>query len=176
MKTVPIPGGTVSIREAHEIRQRDRKRVVSAGLAAASAMNKIAEQQRTHKELTTLDVGALGLTFEEGESFQTLQKAVIVASVVAWSRPGPIPDWDTVEDLPSGVYKALEKATQDNLGVAMAGVDFEPPAPSSPGFEGSPTVPSADSERGSRAEQESQSIETPSSDGTSTSTVEPSPA
>jgi hypothetical protein len=174
MRVVEIPGGTASLREAHEIRQRDRRRVVSAGLAAAGALAKITEQNRTRGELETLDVSALGLTFEEAEAFQLLQKATIVASVAAWSRPEPVPTWDTVEDLPANVYTALEIVTAENVGPVLEGVSFSPPDPNSPGFEESPTPPSDGSDPVSRADQESESIPTQPTVGTSTGSDSPS--
>jgi hypothetical protein len=168
MRICEIPGGTVSLREAHEVRQRDRRRVVSAGMAAAGALAKIAEQKLTRSELETLDMTALGLTFEDAEAFQLLQKATIVASVAAWSRPEPVPTWDTVEDLPANVYTALETVTAENVGPILEGVSFEPSDPQSPGFESSPTEPSGGSGPALRADQASESTPTPSTDGTST--------
>lgn len=176
MKTVEIPGGIVSLREANEIRQRDRKRVVSASLAAASAMSKIEKMQLDREELQSADIASLGLTFEEAESFQTLQKAMIVACVIGWTLDLPIPTWETAEDLPSNVYSALEQATKDDLMIVLQGTDFEASDPRAPGFEESPTGPSGGSAAGSRAEQESGSISTQESGGSSTDTGQSSPA
>ena len=115
-------------------------------------------------------------TFEEAEAFQTLQKATIIACLIGWSLPVPVPTWETVEDLSSQLYKALEDATKKELNVIIEGVDFDPPAPNSPGFEGSPIAPSDGSAAGSRADQESQSIESQPNGGPSTDTAAPSPA
>ena len=101
------------------------------------------------------------------ESFQALQATVIVACLTAWSLPETLPTLDTVEDLPAGLYAALAKATEGATGEILNGVSFEPPAPSSPGFEESPTVPSVASGSDSRAEAGSESTEPQKSGGTS---------
>ena len=172
MRTVSITGGMAHLREKEEIRVRHRRLLQAAYMGAISGFSKLEKGS----ELETLNMAELGLTKGEALAMAEVQDAAIVASLAGWSLDRPIPTLDTIGDLDMAVYDELAEATKGLANEIVTGTDFAPPDPSSAGFEGSPTVPSAASNSGLGAEQESSSTSAPSSSGMSTSTVEGSPA
>ena len=171
MKTVEIPGGVAHLREDHEIRTRDKRLVEVAAIVAAYPIEKLAEQM----EAGPVSVVTLRLDADEATALYKVRDAGIVASIVSWTLDDPIPTMDTIGDLDPDLYKALDEAVKALGATVAAGVDFDPPDPTSPGFAESPTVPSADSEGDSKADSESDSTQQQPSDGTSTSIAASSP-
>lgn len=179
MRTVKIPGApgeaeadwsaTAELRESSEIKVRHRRLIEVAGVAAAKPMAKIQGQQQEGKPVQDLDMAALDLDAGEAGRVMALQDAVIAATIAAWSRPEPLPTIETVGDMDPDVYDALAQATREQGAEIAAAVDFEP-NPDRPGFEQSPTQPSASSEEPS-AEGTSESPETPPNGGESTATA-----
>lgn len=154
MRTVDIPGGTAELREGADLKVRHRRLIEAAAIAAGAALPKLPTNL---EELESLDIATLDLSIEETNSLFALQDATIVAAVASWTLPGPLPTLETAGDLDTAVYDALAEATREMGAATATGVDFDPPDPSSPGFEDSPTVPSDGSGSGSRADQASPS-------------------
>lgn len=175
MRTIDFPGGSAELRDGPDIRQRDRRLVLSAGLAAAGALAKIEAQNIEPSAIAEKDVASLGLTFAEAEAFQDMQDAMIVASLCSWTLAQPLPTMQTVGDLKPDVYDALEKATQSSINAVLTGTDFEPSDPTEPGFPATPTLPSDDSVIVLRANEESDSTDTSATSGPSTDFAQPSP-
>jgi hypothetical protein len=175
MKTVDIPGGTATLREKPDVKVRHRRLVEAAAIEAAPVLAKLPGDEATREAMTETEVLALGVSRKEVHSLFELQDATIVALLASWSLPGELPDMDTIGDLDPELYDALSKAS-GGLGADITGETFEPPKPDSPGFAESPTVPSADSEPGSRADPEPASTDAPASISESTSTAVSSPA
>jgi hypothetical protein len=171
MRTIDIPGGTATLRDIEDIRQRDKRLVLSASIAAVGALVKIGEQE----DAETSDMTSLGLTLAEAESFADLQYAVVIAELAAWSIPEPLPTLQTIGDLKPAVYDALEEATQKDLNAILGVADFSPSDPTKPGFSETPTLPSGDSAVVSRANKESESTDTSTSFGQSTDSDPSSP-
>jgi hypothetical protein len=171
MKTVEIKGGTANMREQHEIKVRDRRLVESSAVAASSALSKLPSDKA---ELEELELSQMNLSRPEANALFELQDATIVASLVSWTLPEPIPDLDTIGDMDPEVYDKLAEATR-TIGASIATkVNFEPTDPRSPEFESSPTTPSDVSEGASRADQEPQSIQPQQTVGVSTPSASPS--
>jgi hypothetical protein len=171
MKTVEIPGGTARIRETLSVRQRHD--IESAAVGAASALDKLPKDR---EELETVDESSIHLTRDEARALFVLQEATIVATLVDWTLPGPIPNENTIGDMDAEVYDALADATSE-IGVAtVAPTDFEPKNPADPAFTSTPTTPSGDSAVALRADQGQASTPSQPNDTTSTSSAEPSPA
>jgi hypothetical protein len=169
MKTLDIPGGSARFREKPEIKVRHRRMIESATIAAAPALVKMPADAEA---LQTLNVVELGLNDAEAQSIFALEDALIVATLIDWTRDEPIPDRDTIGDLDTELYDALKEALP-LLGVLIGDVDFDP-HPDRTGFEQSPTEPSVDSSSDLRAEPESESTTIPPSSGTSSSIGLPS--
>ena len=172
MRQVEIPGGVAHLREQHEVRTRHKQLVEAASVAAASGLRKL--YGRSQEDLESLDMGELHLDLRESMAMIDLQNATIIALLSSWTLGIPVPDMDTIGDLDPAVTEALVDATREDGAALALGVDFSPPDPKSPEMEGSPTEPSAGSDSGLRADTESKSTELPSSDGTSSPSVEPS--
>jgi hypothetical protein len=171
MKTVEIPGGNAQLREKHEIKVRHRRLVESASVGAAVALSKLPSDEA---ELEAATLADLGLTTDEADGLFKLQDATIVAALDSWTLPDPIPTLATVGDLDPDVYDALAEATRE-LGTAIATEEsFDPPAPTLPGFEESPTSAFDDSVVVSKAAPERASTETPQTTTTSGATDESS--
>lgn len=170
MKTVEIPGGNAQLREKTEIKVRHRRLVESASVGAAVALSKLPSDPA---ELEAATLADLRLTTDEADGLFKLQDATIVAALDSWTLPDPIPTLTTVGDLAPDVYDALAEASRE-LGTAIATEDFDPPAPTDPALEESPTSPSDDSAVVLRDELAPVSTETPQSATTSGATDESS--
>ena len=179
MKAVEIPGGLAHLREAEEIRTRHKQLVELAAIAASSALDKIKAVQVAkgldEETVATAGVAAFGLTLEEAQAIYHLRDATVIAALASWTRPEPLPTMDTIGDTLPEVSEALYKATARLIGPIISGTNFEPTDPKAPGFEDSPTEPSADLGNGSRASSASESIGTSLMPGTSISSDAPSP-
>ena len=170
MKTITIPGGTVSLREQSELKVRHEQLVESAVVAAAGALSKLPDDQ---EQLETTDITTMGLTRQEASALFELQDAKIVVALDSWTRSESLPTMDTIGDLEPDVYKALAEAVRDLGNDATPRVDFSPTNPRAPGFDQSPTSPSDGSAAVSRADQVSPSTGTSADTGESTDTVHP---
>jgi len=171
MRTVTIEGGTADVREGPDITVRQKRIVESAAVGASHALSKLPSDQ---KALENLSIQDLNLTKDEADTVYALQDATIVASLASWTLDKPLPTLDTIGDMSQGLYDELARATSGMGASIVNGVDFDPPNPSDPEFESSPTPPSDGSEPVSRADQASESTATPSTAGTSTDSGEPS--
>lgn len=171
MKTVAIPGGQARFREKPEIKVRHRRMVEAAAIAAAPALSKLPGDVDS---LETLNMSELGLSRSEAQSLYDLQETTIVASLIDWTLPEPTPDEETIGDLDPKLYDALAQATRE-IGVAIVDeVDFEPSDPKTPGFESTPTAPSAGFAADLRADRALALTDTSPSSGPSTNSAEPS--
>jgi hypothetical protein len=165
MKIVAIPGGTASLREAEDIKVRQRQLVESAYVPALAAMAKL---PTSSEELEAFDVNNATLTRQETASLFELQNATIIAALESWSLPDPIPNMDTIGDLDQDVFDALSEATASLAGEVVADTSFEPTDPRGSGFEETPTSPSDDSAVVLRADQAPARTSAPESDTAST--------
>lgn len=182
MKVVPIPGGTALLREPAELRIRDRRKIEATSVELLQVLGPAAEKMGDGFDPASMEIGEmaqLGINGSSIEQIGRMQDVTIIAYLMDWDLKDEedakraLPTLDTIGDLEAGVYDALAEATAE-LGPGK--VDFDPPDPSSPGFEASPTEPSGDSEQRSGAEREPESTETQSATGESSSSGEPSPA
>jgi len=180
--TVDIPGGTAVLREASEMRGRDRNLIKAAAMAASSAIQKMgAEMERLKAEgktdeeatagLSTVDIS---LTKEESLGLIELREATIVASLLSWSRDEPLPTSATIGDLPADLYDALDAAIGGAaLGLNAGTEDFSPTPKMD---EEVPTGSSGSSDGPSKADPESMSTPTLPTAGESTATESSTPA
>lgn len=174
MKTVNIPGGSATLRDKEDTKQRHKRLVQSAAIAAAPLLSKLPEDVAERESMTEAEVMALAANRQEVESLFELQDATIVALLMSWTLPDPLPDMDTIGDLDPEVYEALSKAVS-SLGSQLQAESFDPVAPDSKEFEASPTDPSSDSDNGSRGVTALRSVPVPPSSGTSTDSGVSSP-
>jgi hypothetical protein len=119
---VPIPGGTATLRDPAELRERHRRLIQTAMTPLASVFAKLppelleaaagkgpaAEKARAKAE--KLQASAV-TTRQEAAAILELKDAVIVALLKDWDLDLPLPDMDTVQDLDHDLYEALDKAT-----------------------------------------------------------------
>ena len=168
MRTITIPGGTALLREREEIKVRHRRLIEAASVAAASAVSKLPQD---NTNLDMVQIASLDLTAAEANSLFALQDATIIATLESWTLPDPIPTLDTIGDLDPGLYDAVAEATREEGQQIAAKVDFEPADPTAPGFDATPTEPSAASDSGLRADTEPAPAGTQSSGSESTSTA-----
>lgn len=159
---VDIPGGQATLRDAKEVKQRDRRRLEAAAVAAAPALAKFPKD----RDPRNLNITDLGLTPDEFGALYDLQDATILAYLKDWTLPLPLPqDADALGDLESDVYDALRSATAP-AGAEAVVTDFSPsPDPTAP------TVGSGDSVPPSTDGGESRSTEMSPSTGANTATA-----
>lgn len=157
-KTVDIPGGQAVIRDADEMTERQRRIIRRVMIdALGDAIGDI--DANAISDATDLK---LRITPQLGDAMFDLRDAAIVAGLASWSLPEPLPTVDTVQDLPTSLYDALEAAT-GHLTSVMS-VDTSPsPEPDSP------TQPSSAS--GGLLRGEAEPTITWSTSGASTSTA-----
>lgn len=173
MKTVDIPGGTATLREKPDVRVRDKRLVEAAGIAAAPLLARLPADSAGKLALSETQVLGLGISAHDMALLWDINDAAIIAVLASWTLNCPLPTLQTLGDLDPDLYEALSNACAE-LGAELTEETFEPSAPDSPGFEASPTEPSAASDSDSEGTPTSESHDTSSSTGTSTSTDEPS--
>lgn len=164
--TIDIPGGQATLFGPGEMTERRRRLIRSASMAAAPVLMKLPadllERQEQAVKAAAADPGSaeakqaveaaaaaidkalkgLDLSMADGDKLGQMQDAAIVALLVSWTRPEPLPTMDTVQDLDWALYDALAEATKSSAAaVALADVDFSPNPD-----QGSPTSPSSDSD------------------------------
>ena len=158
-KLITIPGGTARLREPHELRQRHRRMVELAAMAAAHVIAKLPEGADETTKLS--DIPALSIA--DAEAITNLQDVTILAVLESWSRPDPLPTLETLGDLDVDTYDALAAAAKDLKDVR---VDFSPsPEPDSP------TQGSNDSNGRSADEMSMSTLTSPDSTESSVSVV-----
>lgn len=129
--TVKIPGGEAVLREPEEMRGRDRLVVKAAAVAASAALAKVPDgvyEERPGESSEDRDK-RLREAFEdvdwdyaEALAIQELRQATVVARLVSWTLPEPLPTMGTIGDLPGDLYDALVEAAG---GEVSLGTDFE---------------------------------------------------
>lgn len=107
---IEVPGGTCELRDASEMRGRDRKLVGAAALAAASAIAKLPPDMDAE---TPLDAASLAFTLDEAMAMGTLREVVAIARLVSWTLDRPLPTAQTIGDLPGDLYDALIEQAGD---------------------------------------------------------------
>lgn len=103
----------------------------------------------------------------EPRALMRVQDATIVALLASWTLDRPLPALDTLDDMPSDVYDALQEACAARgreVAEAVDGPDFGPTPDQS-----SPTSPSGASARVSRAKPSRSTRKSPASTGSSAS-------
>ena len=141
MKTIEVPGGTITIRERADLRVKDKRLLLS----------KIANVGPVLKDLPFDDDGNLDeakatekglLTEAVINGFYELAEVAIAARVVSWSLPAPVPSTVAeVEELPADIYEAVQGAVLDGIQDMLSELSFEPSNPTAPGFSETPTRP-----------------------------------
>jgi hypothetical protein len=137
---VQIPGGTATLRDPAELKERHRRLIQNAMfplqgvlqklppelVQAAQGNGKAAEKARADAEKL---MSSTAMTRQEGAAWGEVKDAVIVALLKEWSLDEPLPNMDTVQDLEPDVYDALSKAAGE-LGPAVmqtaTPTNFEP--------------------------------------------------
>lgn len=131
MRTVDIPGGTATFREAEELRARDSDLIEAAAYAAQPALSKMPLEaiQPVDGEPEADAAGRLAeavkdVTFSMDEwlLITQLRRATVVATLESWTLDRPLPTMQTVGDLPRDLMAALDAA----IGGVPAQTDFSP--------------------------------------------------
>lgn len=169
--TVDIPGGQATLRSQDELKQRQRRDIEAAALAASSALVKVEAAGIDQENPSPAALAQAGLTRSEWGAMLELQDASILAFLKSWTRPEPLPSWDTLGDLDTAVYDALKTATAEAGGAAAAAALNVEPSPDETG----PTAPSGASGTALRDDQESESatVTMPSPSDTASTDIAP---
>lgn len=123
MKTVPIPGGTVTVRERGEFTERQRRAVRTAMFAALG--DSLGDVDPDSPDIR------VKITPQMSTQMFVMRDISIVQSFVSWTLDLPTPTAETVLDLPGDLYDALAEAADGALGGLFT--DFSPsPDPASP--------------------------------------------
>jgi hypothetical protein len=150
---------------------KDRMIVKAAIMAALPVLNKLPQDKLDDPEALSAWADEHPFNLEEGLQLLQLYKATVLASLMTWSLPIPIPQTlAEVEEMPADIYDALEDAVRGEALTKGAETDF-----SVNPDESSPTEPSGGSSGPLRASTETPQSSTgePSSSGTSTATGKP---
>jgi hypothetical protein len=116
MRQVEVPGGTALFRERSELRGRDRNLIEAASMSAVSAISKLPEDAPTREEGETDEAFAgrlaktmegVTLTFQESLALMDLREAAVIATLSDWSLDLPLPNIQTLGDLPVDLYEGL---------------------------------------------------------------------
>ncbi len=133
MRTIDIPGGQAVLRDQpDELRVRQSRLIQTTALAAGALFGKLKEVLPTNGQ--PVDVQALAasmpdMTRTEAATLLEVQDAMLVALLVSWTLPDPLPTMDTVQDMEADVYQTLTAAvTKANLGAMFTkAIDFSSP-------------------------------------------------
>lgn len=160
-RIVSIPGGSASIRDAKDVKQRARRRLELAAIAAGPLFDRVNARRRQMsreqgREVLPSEVSMmeLGLAREDMDLLYEIQTATILAYLESWTLDQDLPrTQEDLDELPAELYDALQRAVAQDGADAVAPVSFDPdPAPDSPTGDGSGSV------RPSLGELESPSI------------------
>lgn len=141
MPTIPIPGGHAILRDNDDVRERGRRYVRTALMAAAHVYDRIPEDVRekaggkgpeaeaAQRTFDRLLAGAIK-TPEDGEAIFAVHDGAILAVLESWTLQRPLPKTrDELQDLDRDLYDALSEAVAPNQAAiirAAMGVSFEP--------------------------------------------------
>lgn len=154
-------GGWAELRSADEIKSVRLRRILrSASTAAIGAMRKIPDDlPKDADALAEVDMGAIGLTFDEAESLQRLQEVAVVAFLARWSLKDPLPTTATVGDMDDDLFQEIALATQADAAKFLSTPDRNPPDfdPTPEDTPGNPTGRDFDSTPTSSAREEAAS-------------------
>ncbi|HEX7355317.1 MAG TPA: hypothetical protein VF288_10855 [Mycobacteriales bacterium] len=181
-RTIDLPGGSATLRDAEEISGAGRKLVRAAAIAASSAFAKLptevteppkgtesAEERAARAAAVEDAMKAVEFSLSEALALETLREVSAVVSVAAWTLPYPAPSMSNIGELPGDVYDALLTA----VGAVPDGAldtDFSPTTDAS-----SPTEGSSASAGPSSDAPPNPSTTTSSSGGGSTATASSTP-
>lgn len=166
--SIDIPGGRAILRDQNELKQRHRRDIELAALAAQGVFTKLTAAGFDPAAPDAAAFSKVTLSRSEWAATLELQDATILAFLQEWTLPVPLPTWDTLGDLDTDVYDALKEATAKlGAGTAVLAVDFAPSDPTAPGFSETPTSDSASSDSNSKDEPESEPTPMSSTDGES---------
>ena len=175
MLTVPLPNGMTAVLrdKPEEIRVRQQQLIQAAGLAAQSAMSKTAQAAHLTGDETAevaekiLEATPLpSMSFDEAASLLTFQNAIVIALLVSWTLPEPLPTMDTLPDIDPAVYGAIADAARPLTSLVTKSLNFDPGPPSEAG----PTTNSSPSAITSRVGEGSPSTTASSNGGVSSAT------
>lgn len=125
--TVPIPGGTATLRDPEDLTERGRRLLLTTIMPLQALAGKMP------KDASATDVARSITTRQEAAAMMEVRDAAIIALLKEWTRPEPLPTLDTLLDLDHDVFTALEEAVgpfvADVLRAAMP-TNFEPQDPS----------------------------------------------
>jgi hypothetical protein len=137
MRTVPIPGGTATLRESDDLRAMDADLIEEFAAVCAPTFAKMPDEVMEGKREGETDEEALArlgplmaavqFTREEARAMLGLRRASIIACLESWTRPEPVPA--TVEELgllPRAVVAALDKEIGGVGAILQPSVDFSP--------------------------------------------------
>jgi len=124
---VDIPGGKAVLRDRSELRARDRNMVRAALLSAAKVFAKIPTEtlEKAAKTNSLLALSEVDMTEDEAARLDRANEAVVLARLVSWTLPMPLPTRDTIRDLPPDLYDALINVA-GTADFVLAPVDFSP--------------------------------------------------
>jgi len=112
MHRVTLPDNQwADIRDPEEITVRGKRTITAISVGIADL-------------LETLDPSDLsGVSEQDMDAMMRLSEAGIVAMLAGWSYPDPLPTIDTVGDMPSSRFEALEVATAKGSAAVALGLD-----------------------------------------------------
>jgi len=120
-KFIEIPGGIAVLRSPETIRERHRRLILAASDGIGSIYARLPQELRqasdgdgpeadAAKEACGRMLPLLAKTLRERMAIREWVDALIIALLESWSRPGPLPDIDTLQDVEPEVYDALAEA------------------------------------------------------------------
>lgn len=140
-RIIEIPGGSATIREPKDVKQRARRRLELASILASPIFTRINEARKDRErelghEVKPEDVSLieLGLSRDDFDAMYEVQTATILAYLESWTLDRELPrSAEDLDDLPSELYDALRTGTARDGADAVAPVDFSPnPDPTLP--------------------------------------------
>lgn len=137
---VDIPGGTATLRDPAELKERHRRLLQTAMIPLAKLFQQLPEglleqssgrgpEAEIARAKAERLMAAAVTTRQEGTAFAEMGDAVIVALLEDWTLDAPLPTMDTILDLEPPVYAALEKAARNLTPAVMKSAtptDFGP--------------------------------------------------
>lgn len=145
MRTISLPNdATAELYDAKEVKGRGRKLVRAAMIAAGPLLAQLpsqafapgteGESPQQQAERMNAVLAKATISPEQAEALDTLREAAVLAQLVSWSLPQPIPTTrEELEDLDGLLFDALLAAVSDTVTEVAKGEDFGiNPDPSSP--------------------------------------------
>ncbi len=141
MKTVVVKGGSITLRERTDLSVRI-KRMLEGELAdVVPVIRRLPTDEEGNIDQEKAEAEGL-LTKQVVDAFYTATEVAIAARIVSWTFDHAVPKTIAdVEELPYDMYEAVSGAAMDGIWEMLADLDFSAQAPTTPGFDETPTEP-----------------------------------